>query len=103
MKTYQNFIGGRFVAAGGKTIDVINPATEEIISRVPETPVEQVREAIDAAERAQKSWGKLPAIQRAGHLRRIAQKIRGQSDALARVIVEAQGKTHGLAKVEVEL
>jgi lactaldehyde dehydrogenase / glycolaldehyde dehydrogenase len=103
MKTYENFIAGRFVpTSGGQTIDVMNPATEALISRVPETPLEQVREAIAAADRAQKSWGKLPAIQRAGHLRRIAQKIRGQSDQLARVIVEEQGKTLGLAKVEVD-
>src|SRR5262245_48861197 len=102
MKAYQNFINGRFVSSPGSTIDVFNPATEELISRVPETPLEQVREAIDAADRAQKSWGRLPAIQRAGHLRRIAQKIRGQADFLARVIVEEQGKTLGLAKVEVD-
>lgn len=104
MKPYENFIDGRFVRPQkiGKCIEVSNPATEQIISRVPETPLAQVREAIEAAGRAQKSWGKLPAIQRAGHLRRIAQKIRGKADALARTIVEEQGKTLGLAKVEVD-
>src|ERR1041385_1802102 len=103
MKAYQNFINGRFVSSsGGKTIEVSNPATEETISQVPETPLDQVREAIDAAEKAQKSWCKLPAIQRAGHLRRIAQKIRERADFLARIITEEQGKTLALAKVEVD-
>jgi len=103
MREYKNFIAGRFVPSrDGKTIGVINPATEELISQVPETPVEQLREAIDAAEQALVSWRKLPAIQRAGHLRRIAQKIRERADFLSRVIVEEQGKTLGLARVEVD-
>jgi len=103
MKTYQNFIDGRFVpTAANAMIDVLNPATEELLSQVPDTPSEQVREAIDAAARAQKPWSKLPAVQRAGHLRRIAQKIRGQMDELAHVITAEQGKTLGLARVEVE-
>ena len=102
IKTYQNFIAGRFVSSDeGETINVINPATEEVISQVPETPLEQVREAIAAAESAQQSWGRLPAIQRAGHLRRIAQKIRERTELLVRVIAEEQGKTLALAQVEV--
>jgi lactaldehyde dehydrogenase/glycolaldehyde dehydrogenase len=103
MREYKNFIAGRFVpSSGGKTIGVINPATEELISQVPETPLEQLRDAIDAAEQAQLSWRKLPAIQRAEHLRRIARKIRERAESLSRVIVEEQGKTLGLARVEVD-
>jgi lactaldehyde dehydrogenase/glycolaldehyde dehydrogenase len=102
MKAYQNFVNGRFMSSNGDTLDVINPATEEVISRVPETPVAQVCEAIDSAEKAQRSWGKLPPIQRAAHLRRIAAKVREHVDELAQVIVEEQGKTRSLARVEVE-
>lgn len=101
MKTYQNFIDGEFVPVAGDSIEVINPATEEVVSTVPETPAAQVHEAIEAAEKAQRSWGKLPPIERAGHLRRVADKIRKHADRLARVIVEEQGKTMDLARVEV--
>ena len=42
MREYKNFIAGRFVSStGARAIGVINPATEELISQVPETPVEQ--------------------------------------------------------------
>ena len=38
-------------------IDVVNPATEEIISRIPDGRAEDARKAIDAADRAQPQWG----------------------------------------------
>jgi lactaldehyde dehydrogenase/glycolaldehyde dehydrogenase len=102
MRTYQNYIDGQFVAASGEMIDVTNPATGEVISQAPETPAAQVEEAIAAAERAQKSWKKLPAIERARHLRRVAAGIRARRDELARIITEEQGKTLELATVEVD-
>ena len=45
--------------------------------------------------------GKLPPIQRAGHLRRLADKRRGEAEHLAHVLSEEQGKTLGLSRVEV--
>ena len=48
------YIDGQFVAwQGDAWIDVINPATEEVISRIPDGRAEDARKAIDAAERAQ--------------------------------------------------
>ena len=101
MKSYQMFINGEFVLArSGKTMTVINPSTEEIISEVPEGTREDVDTAVEAAEQAQKSWAKLPAIQRAGYLKEIAQGIRDNAEELARVIAEEQGKILPLARVE---
>ena len=51
------YIDGQFVARQGDAwIDVINPATEEVISRIPDGTAEDARKAIDAAERAQAGW-----------------------------------------------
>jgi lactaldehyde dehydrogenase / glycolaldehyde dehydrogenase len=103
MQTHQNFVGGRFVPSqGSSAIDVLNPATGKAISQVPETPIEQVREAIAAAKTAQRVWKKLPPIQRAGYLRQISAGIRADRDRLARVITEEQGKPLGLASIEVD-
>ena len=101
---HSNFINGRFVSGNGGSsyIPIINPATEEVISEVPESSTSEVDDAISAAAKAQKSWGKLPPIERAGYLRKISSKIREKVDFLARVISEEQGKTLGLAKVEVQ-
>ena len=102
-RQYDNFINGRFISANGSgsRLAVVNPATEDVISEVPESTQADVDAAIDAAAKAQKSWSKLPPIQRAGYLREISAKIREKADFLARVISEEQGKTLGLSKVEV--
>lgn len=96
------FIDGNFVEnAAGKWIDVLNPSTEEVIARQPDGTVEDVRKAIDAADKAQAAWEKLPAIQRAGYLMRIAAGIRKREKELTDIIVAEGGKTQGLANVEV--
>ncbi len=103
MRRYQMFIDGKLVdSVSQKTFNVINPATEEVISEAPEGTVEDTRVAIDAAYRAQKSWAKLPAIERAKYLRKIADGIRKNAETLATTIVEEQGKIRSLARVEVD-
>ena len=102
MKTYQNYINGEFVASSGdEAIEVINPSTGEVISKVPESTDEDLEKALEAAEAAQKDWGKRPAIERANLLRELSAVIRDNAASLARVIVEEQGKVMGLAEVEV--
>lgn len=60
------YIDGQFVTwRGDAWIDVVNPATEAVISRIPDGQAEDARKAIDAAERAQPEWEALPAIERA--------------------------------------
>ena len=69
---HQMLIDGELVASQ-KTIAVVNPTTEEVISEVPSGTLEDVNAAVLAAEKAQKSWSQLPAIERAHYLREIAQ------------------------------
>lgn len=102
LKRHEMFINGEFVAAGAnRTITVMNPATEEVISEVPKGTAADVDAAVLAAERAQRDWCRLPAIARGGYLREIAKLIRENKDALARTITEEQGKVLPLAEVEV--
>ncbi len=98
---HQMLIDGEFVSTR-KTIQVMNPTTEEVISEVPSGTLEDVNAAVLAAEKAQKSWGQLPAIQRAGYLREIARSVRENREHLARTITEEQGKILSLAEVEVD-
>lgn len=101
LKRYEMLIDGEFVAST-KMLQVVNPATEEVISEVPNGTVEDVNSAVLAAEKAQKTWAALPAIRRAGYLREIATLIRGNRESLAHVITEEQGKILSLAQVEVD-
>jgi lactaldehyde dehydrogenase/glycolaldehyde dehydrogenase len=83
-------------------IPVLNPATEEVISEVPEADEGLVMDAVSAGSRAQQKWAKLPAIKRAGHLHEIANALRAKKEHLARIITEEQGKILPLARIEVD-
>lgn len=102
MKELKMFIDGKFEEnVSGKWIQVLNPSTEEVISLMPDGTVEDARRAIDAAERAQSAWEKLPSIQRAAYLKQIAAGIRQREEELTNIIVREGGKTQQLARVEV--
>lgn len=96
------YIDGQFVTwRGDAWIDVVNPATEVVISRIPDGQAEDARKAIDAAERAQPEWEALPAIERASWLRKISAGIRERASEISALIVEEGGKIQQLAEVEV--
>ncbi len=102
MRELKMYIDGEFINnESDKWINVLNPSTEEVISKMPDGTLNQVSEAIDAADRAQNGWEKLPAIQRAQYLTKIAIGLRKRADEIATVITQEGGKTQELAMVEV--
>lgn len=99
---HQHYINGRFVGPQGDPwIEVINPATEALLSRIPQGSREDARLAIRAAEAAQPDWEALPAVERGLWLHKIASAIREREPELTATIVAEGGKTQGLAKTEV--
>lgn len=100
--SYLNYIDGKFVDDGSSYIDVLNPATNDVLGRVPDSSAAIVDQAVEAARKAQPAWEALPAIQRANYLRKISAKVREHRVELADVIVKEQGKVCGLAQVEVD-
>lgn len=99
---HSMYIDGQFVSGQGDAwIDVINPATEALLSRIPDGSAEDARQAIAAAKRAQPEWEALPAIERAGWLRKIAAGIRARAAEISALIVAEGGKVKGLADMEV--
>src|SRR5690606_15004272 len=62
----KNLIAGQWVGAdSGKTFHVTNPATDEVIARVPDVGAAETRRAIDAADGAFAGWAGLAAPERA--------------------------------------
>lgn len=98
------YIDGEFVnASTNEKINVINPATEDIISTVPNATLEDVRRAIDSSERAQKEWKKIPSSERAKYLYAICHEIRDNVEQFAKIISEEMGKTIEQARAEVSV
>ena len=99
---HQHYINGAFVADhNDKWIEVINPATEALLSRIPQGNKEDAQRAILAAEAAQPAWEALPAVERGLWLHKIATAIRAREPQLTATIVAEGGKTQGLAQTEV--
>lgn len=101
MTTYLNYIDGKFIPHNGEFIEVLNPATKEVISRVASASLEDTKRAIEAAKKAQKVWEAKPAIERANHLKEIASLIRKNANFLTEVLMQEQGKTRVLASIEI--
>ena len=103
-KTYQMYIDGEFTnSSSEKTIEVINPASEEVISTVPSASLEDTQRAIVTAEKAQKEWAKLPSSERAKYLFAICNEIRDNVDVLAKTISDEMGKPLDQATIEVNV
>ncbi|MDU4127237.1 aldehyde dehydrogenase [Pantoea sp.] len=99
---HQHYINGEFVADhNDKWIEVINPATEALLSRIPQGSAADAQRAILAAEAAQPQWEALPAVARGVWLHKIATAIRAREPQLTATIVAEGGKTQGLAQTEV--
>ena len=96
------YINGKFVeSSNGKWIDVLNPSTEEVISRQPEGTIEDVEVALDAARSAQKEWARTPVCERAVYLTKMADGIRKREQEFVEIIMREQGKTRNWASIEV--
>src|SRR5215468_1214042 len=96
------FIDGQWVAAqDGKTVGIINPATEEVITDMAFGSRADVKRAIEAAGKAMPAWMKLTAFDRAKVLKKTADFMRERADAIARTLTMEQGKPLAESKAEV--
>ncbi len=94
------YIDGSWVMTG-ETRPVINPANESIIAEVPEAEANHAEQALEAAQRAQRSWGQKSGVERGAILRAIAERIRSRQEELAQLVVAEQGKTITEARGEI--
>ncbi|MEP0302571.1 MAG: aldehyde dehydrogenase [Maribacter dokdonensis] len=102
IKEYEMFIDGSWVTStSGETIDIINPSTEQVYAKVQNGTVAEAVQALEAAEKAQKEWKKVPARKRAELLYKFADEIKANADKLAELLVKEQGKLLKVAKMEV--
>ncbi|WP_400162684.1 aldehyde dehydrogenase family protein [Brevibacillus sp. TJ4] len=95
MMELNMYINGEWVhARSGKTREVLNPATGEVIALAAEGDVEDARDAIQTARQAFDSgiWSELPAAERGRYLLAIADKLEQQSEEIVRLETLDNGK-----------
>ena len=86
-------IGGELAESNsGQWIEVRNPATGEVVDRVPKGTVEDVHRAVAAAEKALPAWSALPTARRGEILHKAVELVRAHEDELARLLTQEQGK-----------
>jgi succinate-semialdehyde dehydrogenase/glutarate-semialdehyde dehydrogenase len=97
-----NLIDGQWVEAGdGAAIAVHNPATGELIGKVPALGAAATRQAIDAAQRALPAWRARTARERAGVLRRLHDLMMQHQQDLALIMTAEQGKPLAESRGEI--
>lgn len=85
----------------GKTFDVTNPATGEVIATLPDMGRAETARAIDAAYKAQKAWAAKTGKERAGVLRKLFDLMVANADDLAIILTTEMGKPVAEAKGEI--
>ena len=87
-------------AEGGRTLPVLNPATEERIGTVAHASRGDLDDALAAAERGFHDWRQRSAFERSKLMRRAADLVRDRADTIARIMTIEQGKPLAEAKME---
>lgn len=96
------YIDGRWVEADdGRTLGVINPATEAVLADVAYGGRKETRRAVEAAARALPGWMKLTSWDRAKVLKKTAEIMRERADQIARTLTLEQGKPLAESKAEI--
>ncbi len=102
MKHLQNLIGGSWTSCtSNATLDVTNPATDEVISQVPLSTAEDVAEAVRNGVSAFDDWRRAPVTERIQFLFRYKTLLEEHVDELAETIVNECGKTRAEATGEL--
>ncbi len=84
---HKMYIDGKWCDADtGRTIDVINPATEDVVAPMAYGGRAEARRAVEAAAKAMTSWMKQSSWERAKVLKRTAELMRERCDAIARTL-----------------
>ena len=100
--TLKLFIGGQWIAEGeAGTMDVVNPATGDVIGQCPKAGTAQLDAALKAAGDAFPKWSATSGAERHAILRRAADLMRERAADMARIITAEMGKPHAQAVGEI--
>ena len=88
------YINGEFFESKSTNyMDVVNPATQDVIAQVPNATQEEMRAAMTAASEAFKTWKEVPTPQRARYFLKYQQLVKENQEDIAKVLCQENGKT----------
>jgi succinate-semialdehyde dehydrogenase / glutarate-semialdehyde dehydrogenase len=96
------FIDGQWLNGDSRAgEDVVNPATEKSLGRLPHASTADLDRALEAAKKGFAVWRATSAYERAKVMRKAADLIRERHDAISKILVQEQGKVYPEARAEV--
>lgn len=102
-KDLKNYINGKWVAStGSDMLEVPNPATGELLARVPISNRKDLDEAVKAADTAFQTWKNVPVPKRARVMYKFHYLLNENHEELARLIVQENGKAYKEAYGEIQ-
>jgi len=96
MEVLKNYINGEWIKSSStETIDVVNPANQEVLAKVPfgSATAIDVNHACESALTAQKEWSKVPVMKRVQVLYKLKSLFEIHKEDIAKVITDESGKT----------
>jgi malonate-semialdehyde dehydrogenase (acetylating)/methylmalonate-semialdehyde dehydrogenase len=105
MNALKNYINGVWTESASKqTIDVLNPANQEVLARVPfgSETVQDMHIAIEKAHQAYLEWKDVPAMKRVQPLFKLKTLLEDHREEIARLITGECGKTYAESVGELQ-
>lgn len=105
MKILKNYINGKWVESKEKkTSDVLNPANQEVLARVPygSGTAADIQNAVSAAANALNEWRQVPVMQRVQPLYKLKSLLEEHKEEIARLITLECGKSFGESVAEIQ-
>src|SRR5436190_4157222 len=95
VETFKNFVNGKWKGASdGATFEDENPALRgSNVGNFPSSTPDDVREALDAADNAYKTWKRTPLSERQNYIAEFLRLLKENRDELARIVTLENGKT----------
>jgi len=99
----KNYVNGSWIdSRTNRLLDVVNPATDEVLGKVPLSTRDEVNEAIEAASEAFKEWRQTPPVERARYLYKLQALIEENFEEISRMVTKEEGKNIKSARAEVQ-
>jgi malonate-semialdehyde dehydrogenase (acetylating)/methylmalonate-semialdehyde dehydrogenase len=94
VRTLEHYVGGKWTPAQAQSYgEVRNPATNELLAKVPLSGAADVAKAVEAARAAFEGWRRTPPVQRARYFFKLKQIMEERAEEMARTVTAEHGKT----------